>query len=160
MAPYIKSPLFVMNSRFDPACKTWSDKIFACASISFVAVDSISEGENGNNNTNVNRIGAELIVLVNSTVMNRPDNAAFITSCHQHCGQWYVETTYVTLFVTKCLSRAQGQTGSYGDFNVTIDGWTAVPALQTWYTGGPGARNYWLQEAKYPCAQCCNGGQQ
>jgi O-palmitoleoyl-L-serine hydrolase len=127
-AAHVSTPLFVMNSRFDPA------------------LDSIVAGENGGNATNVNRLGQRLLDLVNATVLNRPGNAAFITSCHEHCGQW-----------------AQGQPNPFADFNVTIDGSQAIPALAQWMAtrgGGGGARNLWVQEALYPCAQCCNGGQE
>lgn len=65
-----------MNSRFDSA------------------LDSISGGENGQNATNVNRMGALVLNLVNQTVLNRPGNAAFITSCHEHCGQWAQNQTW------------------------------------------------------------------
>lgn len=128
VAPHINTPLFVMNSKYDPA------------------LDSISSGENGSNTTNVMRIGTMLESLVNATVLNRPGNAAFLTACHQHCGQW-----------------AQGQVSPYGfnDFNVTIpawgQSWTAIPALTAWYTQG--FPTFWSQAASYPCASCCNGGQ-
>jgi hypothetical protein len=121
-AQHITTPLFVMNSRFDPA------------------LDSISFGENGSNVTHVNQIGARLLALVKSTVLSRAGNAAFLTSCHEHCGQW-----------------AQDQTGTFADFNVTIDGLTAIPALTEWWLGG--SQNLWVQEAPYPCATCCQGGQ-
>jgi hypothetical protein len=82
-----------MASRFDPA------------------LDSISGGESGKNVSNVNRLGAEMVQLVNATLLHdadgnaRPQNAAFLTSCNEHCGQW-----------------ATGQQGLYPDYNVTIDG--------------------------------------
>ena len=67
---------------------------------------------------------------------------------HEHCGQW-----------------AQGQIlPGYDDFNVTIDGWTAPYALDSWAkslwtTDTPPARTSWVQEATYPCLTCCTGGQ-
>ena len=121
-APHIATPLFVMNSMYDPA------------------LDSISGGEGGGNASNVQRIGDELVALVTSTVLNRPGNAAFFTGCHEHCGQW-----------------AQGQTGTFADFNVTIDDMSAVPALMSWWSGG--SKRVWRQAASYPCATCCHGGQ-
>lgn len=131
VAPYIQTPVFVLNSRYDPA------------------LDDISGGENGNNITNVNRLGATLADLVNATIMNRPNNAAFLTSCHEHCGQF-----------------AQNQTGPFADFYVIIDGWTAIPAIMQWWAVVTGKqertesfRNYWFQEATYPCSTCCSGGQ-
>lgn len=65
VTPYIASPLFVVNSMYDPA------------------LDSISGNENGKNFTNVQRLGDKLKALVTSTVLNRPGNAAFLTACHQ-----------------------------------------------------------------------------
>lgn len=125
--PYIQTPLFVMNSRYDPA------------------LDDIVANENGKNATNVQLIGDTLQAYVQLTALNRPGNAAFLTSCHQHCGQW-----------------AQGQVtsadGVPGDFNVTIDGYTAPQAFDEWF-GRRSSRQLWLQEAKYPCATCCDGGQ-
>jgi hypothetical protein len=137
MAPYISTPIFVMNSRFDPA------------------LDSIVAGEGGGNVSNVNRIGATLLQLVNDTVLNRPGNAAFITSCHEHCGQW-------------AQGQVLGPNGQFNDFNVTINGFQAIPALSTWYTAQLAARQestlldpvLWVQPALYPCATCCQGGQQ
>lgn len=123
-APHISTPLFVMNSMYDPA------------------LDSISGGEGGGNATNVQRLGDELAALVAATVLNRPANGAFLTGCRQHCGQW-----------------AQGQTGPFADFNVTIDDTTAVPALMGWWSGSSSQR-LWKQAAQFPCATCCSGGQQ
>lgn len=122
-AAYVRSPLFVVNSRFDPA------------------LDTIVGGEGGGNATNVQRLGDRLWALVNATVLERsPVNAAFLTSCHQHCGQW-------------------GPPG----FNVTIDGYTASAAFDEWFravaAGQTPPRRVWVQGAQYPCAQCCSGGQ-
>lgn len=123
---HIKTPLFVMNSRFDPAMIT------------------ISTG-----GRNPNEVGAEVLAKVNESVLwDKPRNAAFITSCHEHCGQW-----------------AQGQVlANHNDFNVTIDGWTAPFALNSWaaslWASSQPVRRTWIQEASYPCATCCNGGQE
>lgn len=125
---YITTSLFVMNSRFDPA------------------LDSIVAGEDGKNVTRVQAIGDQLLAWVQLTALQgRPGNAAFLTSCHQHCGQW-----------------AQGQVGGDGvpgDFNVTIDGDTAPAAFDAWFGGRAGGKQLWLQAAPYPCATCCEGGQ-
>jgi len=133
-SPFIAQPLFIMNSRFDPS------------------LDIISGGEEGRNATNVNRLGAALLALVNATVLSPPNaraatNAAFLTSCHQHCGQW-----------------ATNQSGPFADFNVVIDGTTAITALAQWRASLlPGAdalaRRLWVQQASFPCATCCSGGQ-
>lgn len=103
MAPYIAAPLFVMNGLYDPA------------------LDDISGGESGANATNVQRLGDELLALVNATVLSRDNNAAFLTGCRQHCGQWGQNQTL-------------GPSGQFDDFNVTIDGVTGAMALAQWYT--------------------------
>ena len=119
VTPYITTPLFVMNSRFDPA------------------LDSIAAGENGHNATHVNAIGSHVLDLISKTALSPGSpHAAFVTACAEHCGQW-----------------AQG---SDGDFNVTVDGYQAIPALATWRDGG--SRKLWLQTATFPCATCCAGG--
>lgn len=115
--PYISTPYFVMNSKYDPA------------------LDGISFGMNQSNASQVNSIGQTLVDLVQRTVMSSPANAAFLTSCAQHCGQW-----------------AQG---SDLDFNVTIDGFQAIPAMQEWMKGG---RRLWIQPSPFPCTACCRGG--
>lgn len=132
-APYVTTPLFIMNGKYDPA------------------LDSISGGENGGNVSNVDRIGAMMVELVTQTVLNRPNNAAFFTSCHEHCGQW-------------AQDQVLGPDDMFGDFNVTIDSTTAVPAVTQWYKGvldhTATAPLVWEQAATYPCATCCHGGQQ
>ena len=71
LAPHVATPLFVMNGRFDPA------------------LDSIAAGENQRNATPVREIGERFLALVNSTVLQPGGgrNAAFVTSCAQHCGE-------------------------------------------------------------------------
>ncbi len=124
LAPFIKTPLFVMNSRYDPA------------------LDSISGGEGGKNRTHVNEIGRLFVADVEGALLGSSSrNAAFITACAQHCGQW-----------------AQG---SDGDFNVTMaDGMQAVPALMQWRAAGF-TKAVWVQAPgdTYPCSTCCSGGQ-
>ena len=118
LAPHVTTPLFVMNGRFDPA------------------LDSIAAGENQSNATHVREIGQRFLGLVNSTVLAPSGrNAAFITSCAQHCGQW-----------------AQG---TDGDFDVLIDGDHAIDAMLKWRAG---ARSLWVQEHDFACPQCCAGG--
>ena len=119
VSPHLSTRTFVMNSRFDPA------------------LDAIAAGESGGNAAHVNEIGARVLGLSNTTLLlGGRGNGAFITSCHEHCGQW-----------------AQGVDG---DFNVTIDGASAVPALMEWRRGGQ--RSLWVQPAAYPCNDCCSGG--
>jgi hypothetical protein len=72
LAPHVTTPLVVMNGRFDPA------------------LASISAGENQGNASHVREIGQRFLGLVNDTVLAQGGgrNAAFVTSCAQHCGQW------------------------------------------------------------------------
>ena len=136
VAPYVHVPLFVLNSRFDPA------------------LDSISGG--AKTAGEIRELGRRVLEAANASVLHarngNNNNAAFITSCAEHCGQW-----------------AQGQQESHGtkdwnDFNVTIDGWNAATAVNSWVlaieSGAARAatRNLWLQGADYPCKTCCHGG--
>ena len=130
VSPYIASPLFVLNSRFDPA------------------LDSISGGISGNNAAAVRALGDALLGHVNATVLNRPGNAAFLTSCAQHCGQW-----------------SQGwllYNHQFDDYNVTLpSGVSTMDAFTEWWAAGSGgakpSARLWLQEAPFPCAGCCRG---
>lgn len=79
----------------------------------------------------------------------------------QHCGQW-------------AQDQQLGPNGEFNDFNVTIltgsgsgsGSITAVPAVSQWYASvmsgsvpaDPDAF-VWLQQATYPCNNCCQGGQ-
>jgi hypothetical protein len=112
-----------MNGRYDPALL------------------SIAGGESGANATHVNEIGRLFLDTVQSAVLGGArKNAAFVTACSEHCGQW-----------------AQG---SDGDFDVIIDGLTAIPALMQWRAANF-APQLWVQAPgdTYPCAACCKGGQ-
>ena len=154
-APHISTPLFVMNSKYDPALL------------------EISASESGKNVSNTNRVGAMLVASVNATVLSPPNvnaaiNAAFMPSCFEHCGQW-----------------GTNQSAPFPDFNPTIDGFTGLEALATWRSNLPpstwpqgspcrataeagaaargaqgGSRRVWVQEARFPCETCCQGGQQ
>lgn len=128
-AAWITAPTFAVGSRFDPA------------------LDSITGGPNGGGADTVRRLGAELLALLNATLLAAsPRNGYFISSCHQHCGQW-----------------GQGQVTPVADFNVTIDGVGMAGAVAAWYgavrAGTPPPRRVWVQEAGFPCAACCEGGQ-
>ena len=135
VSPYIKSPLFVLNGRFDPA------------------LDSISGGISGGDDAGVRALGAQLLALVNATVLNRPGNAAFLTSCAQHCGQWG----------QGWVLGPPNDPHEFDDFNVTLpSGVGTMAAFEQWWVAGAGgarpAPQLWLQAADYPCARCCAGG--
>ncbi len=53
-----------------------------------------------------------LVDSVKSTVLGAKAGSAFLTSCHQHCGQW-----------------AQNQTSPMADFSPVIDGSTQMLVL-------------------------------
>ena len=159
VAPHVQVPLFVMNSKYDPAMISISSKVSSPDAINGLAERFVAKVESA--------------VLAPSAVNKNPEkNGAFITGCHEHCGQW-----------------AQGQqAGENSDFNVTIDGMTAPFAVQAWYNhnkqqqqqvgSGSGEQASEEQEseeaassspfsqqpfvhmatAKYPCLNCCKGG--
>ena len=104
------------------------------------------------------------VLTQSATNKSQGKNGAFITGCHEHCGQW-----------------AQGQqAGANSDFNATIDHTTAPFVVQAWYlhnkkaaaaaaAGGqppaPAATSssstqpfVHMVTAEYPCADCCDGG--
>jgi hypothetical protein len=143
VSPYISSPMFVMNSRFDSAL------ISICSS----GMDTDAK---------INALGAEVVRKVNETVLQKPNNAAFITACHEHCGQW---GTGQKLAYNK---------RDFDDFNVTIDGMNALQAIDAWYhsllgdgeqqtttvdSSVAGPKRLWMQATSYPCKTCCSGGQ-
>ena len=71
LAPYIRTPLFVVNGRYDPA------------------LTSIAGGESGKNASHVQEIGRLLLANVQSRVLGAGSaSAAFVSACAQHCGQW------------------------------------------------------------------------
>eukprot|EP00927_Polykrikos_kofoidii_P076585 TRINITY_DN73650_c0_g1_i1.p1 TRINITY_DN73650_c0_g1~~TRINITY_DN73650_c0_g1_i1.p1 ORF type:complete len:446 (+),score=64.00 TRINITY_DN73650_c0_g1_i1:13-1350(+) len=116
--PYIQTPLFLVNSRYDP---TW-------------------EVDKGMSHAETNRLGHKLIRLFNETALNRPGNAAFITSCSEHCGQW---------------SQNQRLPDGNSDFQVYIDGYSAASAVNAWF-GGFAPQKLWVQPESYPCDKCCH----
>jgi len=140
-APHVQTPLFVMNSRFDPT------------------MDSISAGIGGSNDSAVREVGAMLLASVRERALeggSQSRNVAFITACHEHCGQWG-------------QGQRLGPGGAFNDFNVTIEGKTGAVAADQWWhwldagapKGGGGfvpSSRLWLQGADYPCSDCCDGG--
>ena len=91
----------------------------------------------------VNAIGRQFLSDLASTVKRGKKNAGFVTACHEHCGQW--------------------SQGSDGDFNTTINGVQAIPALMQWRTALINNQDpyaLWVQAPgdTYPCTNCCSGG--
>jgi hypothetical protein len=128
VSPHVAVPLFVMNSKYDKAL------------------------DGGRGAADVEKLGQSLLDHVNATVLaGRPRNAAFLTSCHEHCGQWGqgYKSTY--------------KTNNFDDFNVSIDGLSGAAAIDLWFgkveAGTAQHPHLWLQEANFPCKTCCSGGQ-
>ena len=135
VTPHIASRLFVINSQYDPA------------------LDSISGGIGGGDAAGVTRLAGILRNAVAATVLTRQGNAAFITSCAQHCGQWAQH---------QVLGNA-GNPNQFDDFSPAAvrDAGPAVSAMDAfaaWYaSSSTAAPAMWLQNATYPCATCCSG---
>jgi len=162
----IEGMALAMNSSLDPFCVAAVERnsavkcirpdvasqyihvpTFVMNSIFDPALDEIIENppEDGKNVTNVRRIGQALVQRLNETLLSRQPQAsgAFLTGCHEHCGQW-----------------GTGQGGLFPDYNVSIDGYNGVCALQEWWEtslrqGGQAGRRLWIQQGEYPCANCC-----
>ena len=118
---------------------------------------------NPSTSAGVNALASRFEAKVRSAVLHRANNGAWITGCHEHCGQW-----------------TQGQVaGANSDFNTTIDGTTAPFAVRDWYLsnrkaffeyGRAGAADAFgegteqafahahFTTATYPCENCCSGG--
>ena len=130
VAPHIEVPLFTMNSKHDPA---------------MISISSMAKSA-----SDINALASRFVAKVNSAVLSpaQKKNGAWITGCEEHCGQW-----------------SQGQmAGSNSDFNTTIDGTTAPFAVAAWYAAnrkhaqsGPSEFVH-MATAKYPCENCCAGG--
>jgi hypothetical protein len=171
VSPHIQSPLFAFNSRFDPA------------------LDGISAGISSGDTAEVNRVGAMVLSQINKTVVQTSlINAAFVSACHEHCGQW-------------SQFQKLGPDGDFDDFWVRTPAGVTVPdAVNGWYSSvealwqgwratrdtsehaykstvawrqhlrsnqleaarvsdAMGQRLY-TQPASYPCKDCCSGGNQ
>ena len=136
--PHISAPIFVMQGQVDGV------------------MDDISGA--GRSAAGRNIAKAEILASVKAAVAARPSqNAAFLTMCDEHCGQWGADQNVSAL-----------HPAAVADFNVTIDGVTGTKAVAIWWKGlksdreiKPGqqsADHLWVQAADYPCATCCTGG--
>jgi hypothetical protein len=146
VAPHITTALFVLNSRYDPTIVGYTPR-------------SARE---------VNKLGDRMLSLLNQTILDRAQNAVFITACSQHCGQWGTG------------QRIAWHGNNWDDFNVTIDYLQATHAINQWFHDldqqydwrherqherqqGHATVNVskriWIQRAEYPCTMCCTGGQ-
>ena len=135
--PHISAPIFVMQGQVDGV------------------MDDISGA--GRSVAGRNIAKAEILASVKAAVAARPSqNAAFLTMCDEHCGQWGTDQNVSAL-----------HPAAVADFNVTIGGVTGTEAVAIWWNGlksdreikpGQIADHVWVQTADYPCATCCAGG--
>ena len=128
--PHIAAPVFVMQGMADP---TMGNIVGA-----------------GKNNASRLIARAEIKDRVGAAVHARPHNAAFLTMCEEHCGQWGTGQRVSTAHPL-----------ASDDFNVTIDGVTGHQAVAIWYADLVTKRTegrIWTQQAGFPCATCCSGG--
>ena len=134
--PHIKAPVFVMQGQVDGV------------------MDDISGA--GRTPAGRNIAKAEIKTSVAAAVMASPQNAAFLTMCDEHCGQWGANQNVSVL-----------HPAAVADFNVTIAGsdgsvgLTGHEAIAVWWADlvakTPKGRT-WVQDVAYPCLTCCTGG--
>jgi len=112
--PFLKTPILALNSAYDA---TMGNGECAHSGIAF----------DWANATSVNLCGNYIRGLVKTLLA--PPSAAFLDSCHHHCGEWNA---------------------------ITISGLKSPQALNVWYTGGSLPNNGYLdQNVPYPCSTCC-----
>ena len=68
LAPFIETPLFVLQAKYD----AWQIPNILGSS------DAAA----------INAFGADMLKLLRANVLNRPANAVFLDSCRHHCGGW------------------------------------------------------------------------
>ena len=114
-APYCATPMLAMQGRFDS-----------------YQTGSILRSSDP---SKVNPYGQELTSLLVASLALAPNgkHAAFIDSCHHHCGYWQ-----------GCLGQP-------------IDGVYGEQALVQWLSNSTEQR-LWLQNSTFPCASCCADG--
>lgn len=116
LLPFIKTPVLALNSAYDA---TMGNGDCGHSGITF----------DWSNATSVNLCGNYVRDLVRQLLL--APSAAFLDSCHHHCGEWGA---------------------------ITIDQTTSPKALDTWYTNGSLALpndGYMDQSQIYPCNTCC-----
>jgi len=108
-AEHIQSPIFPLQSKYD----SWQTGNV----LSPWATEDAT-----------NAFGAELTTRLINTVLDKPQNGAFLDACHHHCG----------------------------NFNVMVtDGETQATAFAKWYNGNAG-NHFYNQDQAYPCDDCCS----
>ena len=77
----------------------------------------------------INEFGANLTALLRSSLLGRPQHAAFVDSCYHHTGEWD---------------------------KISIDGEVIHEAFWGWYNGSCAPGQVWAQGKAYPCDACCS----
>lgn len=137
MTPFVKTPIFAVQSIFDG----WQlDAIARPPDWGRKANSSFGEhtckGENKACLAAVNRFGSELNSSLSSVLLSSTKNSGFIDSCNHHCGSW-----------------ASDLTVAYMD--PRVGGVDVAETFDQWYAGGD--TRAWRQRERFPCDSCCHG---
>lgn len=104
-------------------------------------------GVSTHNASEVAEAATQIVDGIKAAVAARPESAAFITGCNQHCGQWG----------TGQEPSAEHPTAA-ADARIVIDGVTGTEAVALWYAdliNGTKRGRVWLQPEAVPCSTCC-----
>jgi len=104
-APFISTPIFPLQSEYD----SWQ----------------IPNDLDSTDPTLINQWGANLVQLVKTTLLNRPQNGVFLDSCYHHCGGWT---------------------------SIKVNGINQANGFKRWYEGD---NTQYFQDKVYPCNTCC-----
>jgi hypothetical protein len=111
VAPFVETPIFALQAKFD----AWQ-------------IPNILGSEDVGS---INAFGANMTALLESNLLDRPHNGAFVDGCRHHCGGW--------------------------DGMYIVDGMTEAEAFDRWYTRGSAAlprEGRMIDGSRYPCATC------
>ena len=111
VAPFVDTPIFALQAKFD----AWQ-------------IPNILGSEDVGS---INAFGANMTALLESNLLDRPHNGAFVDGCRHHCGGW--DAMYI------------------------VDGMTEAEAFDRWYTRGSAAlprEGRMIDGSRYPCAAC------
>jgi hypothetical protein len=97
-----------------------------------------------------NIVKREILSTVTAAISKQKTNAAFLTMCDEHCGQWGTGQNVSAL-----------HPAAVPDFNVSISGIAGYQAVAVWWSNLVAKKEFghlWVQTADYPCRTCCFGG--
>lgn len=77
----------------------------------------------------INTYGADVLRLLQQSLLAQPQHGAFVDSCHHHCAMWG---------------------------KIRVEGDVIADAFAKWYQDP--SKQLWLQNDTYPCDACCKGG--